>query len=62
MDPQPAQTYIVRIWWEQTHDGEGGAWRASLTEVHSKERRYFKSPDELLHYLSQHPGQALGLR
>ncbi|RIH89475.1 hypothetical protein [Calidithermus roseus] len=57
MDPQPAQTYIVRIWWEQTPDGEGRAWRASLTEVHSKERRYFKSPEDLMRYLSRRSGE-----
>jgi hypothetical protein len=53
MDPRPAQTYIVRIWWERNPDEEGGVWRASLTEVHSKERHYFKSPEDLLRYLER---------
>ncbi|WP_018466986.1 hypothetical protein [Calidithermus timidus] len=57
MNPPPAQTYIVRIWWEKSPEREGGVWRASLTEVHSKERHYFKSPEELLRYLSQRPDE-----
>jgi hypothetical protein len=35
--------FVVRIWLE----GEGAAWRASVLDTATQERRYFSAPHEL---------------
>jgi hypothetical protein len=40
--------YVVRIWLEP---GQEDAWRASVLDVHSKERRFFVSFQALVEFL-----------
>lgn len=51
MRPRPAQSYVLRIWWEPSECGSD-AWRASLTEVHTREAHYFASLEALVDYLT----------
>jgi|UniRef100_A0A7C3HUK6 hypothetical protein len=43
------RTYVVRIWNESCESGE--VWRASATNVRTQEKHYFKSQEELSHFL-----------
>lgn len=43
--------YIVRIWHEPCVTGE--VWRASVTNVRTQEKLYFKSPEELNRFLEE---------
>jgi|FLYL01.1.fsa_nt_gi hypothetical protein len=50
------RVYVVRIWREPTADGPG-AWRASATDVASRERCYFATPKALATFLSGEGGE-----
>ena len=47
--------YVLRIWID-----DGGAWRASVKNLRTKEPRYFGTVDGLVRFIaqtsSQHPG------
>ncbi|MCX7784259.1 MAG: hypothetical protein N2318_11540, partial [Meiothermus sp.] len=46
-----SRMYIVRIWHEPCTTGE--VWRASVTNVRTQEKLYFKSPEELNRFLEE---------
>lgn len=46
-----SRMYIVRIWHEPCVTGE--VWRASVTNVRTQEKLYFKSPEELNRFLEE---------
>jgi len=43
-------TYVLRVWSEHEH-GRHPAFRAALTDVATKETRYFSDAAALAHYL-----------
>lgn len=45
------QMYVLRIWYEPCQQGD--VWRASVTHVHTQEKRYFQSMDELMGFLKR---------
>ena len=46
--------FIVRIWREGREDPFlKPVWRGSIEDVSTRERRYFKSKEELVDYLTQ---------
>lgn len=47
-----ALTYLVRIWLEPGQGG--GVWRASVTDLATRQVRYFAHPASLLGFLEQH--------
>lgn len=49
------QMYVLRIWYEPCQQGD--VWRASVTHVHTQEKRYFQSVEELLGFLRQESAQ-----
>ncbi len=49
----PSQSFIVRIWLEP--DAINPAWRASLTDPKTSERRFFSSPESLAAFLRAAP-------
>ena len=55
-------SYLLRLW--QVGTGQGAAWRASLEEIPTGERRAFASMDDLVGYLRERmrpcppPGEA----
>lgn len=67
MAEQSYRAYLLRLW---RADGEGGgAWRASLEDAHSGERRGFADLHALLRFLEllldarptgRHPGATQG--
>ena len=44
-------SYLLRLW--QVGTGQGAAWRASLEEIPTGERRAFASLDDLASYLCE---------
>jgi hypothetical protein len=44
------RVYVVRIWRKPTADGPG-VWRASVTDVASREKCYFATPRALAAFL-----------
>jgi hypothetical protein len=44
-------SYLLRLW--QAGTGQGAAWRASLEEIPTGERRAFASLDDLFAYLRE---------
>jgi hypothetical protein len=55
MNEQKVQSYIVKIWIEETICERGkGAWRGYITHVSSGERHYVKSIDEITNFFQQH--------
>ena len=44
-------SYLLRLW--QVGTGQGAAWRASLEEIPSGERRAFAGLDDLVGYLRE---------
>jgi hypothetical protein len=44
--------YVVRIWREPTAEGSG-VWRASVTNVASREKCYFATPKALATFLGE---------
>jgi len=54
MPAKNAWAYLVRIWLEP---GEGGeVWRASLTDLATRQARYFADYANLLRYLEEIAG------
>lgn len=49
--PSFNRTYVVRIWHEPCASGD--VWRASATNVRTQEKHYFKSQEELNHFLEE---------
>lgn len=47
--------YIVRVWTEPSPSGPG-AWRASVLDTSSQERRYFSTPQDLARFLQEVEG------
>ncbi len=51
-----SHTYVLRVWSEQEH-GRPTAFRAALTNVATKETRYFSDALALVRHLRElHPG------
>jgi hypothetical protein len=48
-----SQSFIVRVWLEP--DASRPAWRASVTDAGSAERRFFSSPEALVAFLRAAP-------
>lgn len=44
--------FVVRFWNEE-RTPDGGAWRGQVTEVSSRERRYFSNYGELCEFLDR---------
>lgn len=59
--PAEHQLYLLRVWYEL--DGAQPVWRASILLHADPQRRYFATPDALLHFLGQHlqNGQPAGV-
>lgn len=49
--PGEHDIFLLRVWHES--DGERAVWRASVLRGNSP-RRYFSTPDALLHFLDEH--------
>lgn len=46
-------SFVLRIWFEQTSLSDNqGEWRGHVTDVTSHERRYFRTAEELIAFLS----------
>lgn len=49
---QPIQSFVVRIWIEETAKGADGAlWRGHVTHVASKKRVYLSELDQLSQFI-----------
>jgi hypothetical protein len=60
MPAKNAWAYLVRIWLET---GEGGeVWRASLTDLATRQARYFADYADLLRYLEEVAGPSSAQR
>jgi hypothetical protein len=53
MPAKNAWAYLVRVWLEPGEDG--GVWRASLTDLATRQARYFADYTNLLQYLAGLP-------
>jgi hypothetical protein len=66
---QAIQSFVVRIWIEETAEEDGGAlWRGHITHVASKKRGYLSDLDQLSQFIIPYlremgvQGQALSAR
>jgi hypothetical protein len=49
------QSFIIKFWLEETTEGERRmVWRGHITHVPSSERRYVRSLDDILDFISPH--------
>jgi hypothetical protein len=57
-----AQSFIVRVWVEETAEGAGqGVWRGHITHVSSGRRRYLKNLGEIGDFIAPYLGM-MGVR
>ncbi|SMB97552.1 hypothetical protein [Deinococcus hopiensis] len=52
LSPTEHEVYLLRVWYE--FDGPRPVWRASVLLPHDDRRRYFATPEVLLHFLGKH--------
>jgi hypothetical protein len=63
MVPMPhKEAFLVNFWSESGDDGNGRseAWRGSVVQLKTQERRYFSNVIELIAFLTAHAGNADG--
>jgi hypothetical protein len=48
--------FVVRLWWEPDETGSFGEWRGSVEHVATREKRYFREPQNLCEFVSSHLG------
>ena len=51
-DRRREEVFVVRVWSERP-EPDDRAWRASVTNVHTSERRFFTNYGELCEFLSR---------
>jgi hypothetical protein len=62
MPDSAPQSFIVKIWLEETAEEAGRAtWRGHITHVPSGERRYLQRLDEIARFIAPYL-QAMGVR
>lgn len=61
MVPDPEQrnsfVFVLRIWREGEDDWGRNAWRGWVQHIHSGDRRYLQSTEELIHFIEGHAGK-----
>jgi len=55
---QKRSSFLVRIWWEQTHPGadDRAVWRGWVQHTHSGEAGYVQDVEELLDFIERWTG------
>ncbi len=56
-NPEPRNTFILRIWREGEDDWKQNTWRGLVIHIRSGERRYLQSTEELIRFIERYTGK-----